>query len=203
MPADIAKYALGIAFVPTGTLTTTAGLLTVVGTGTHFTTEFSIDDVLLIGGLSYSVFSITDNTHMVLNPSQVASASGVAFTGINLHTTIMQRGVAEPKGIFNNYSQPLDLANASLRGGGWPTAEWQWGYLTRPQRDALRLLMAPDGSWPASAQVFIKTLHNEYGDPFVVFQAEMMWPQAEPKEFTRRKPFTVRFRALVQQPRIP
>lgn len=197
MPADIALYAIGLPFTATGTVATTSGTGNVVGTGTLFLSEVAQNDIAIIAGLPYTVLSVADNTHMGVSRVVPSTLSGQVLGVYNLHTTIMQHGVPAPKGIFTNYSQPLDLGDGSLRGGGWPTAEWQWKYLTRAQRDILRELTSPSAA-ASSSQVYMKTLQNESTDLFAVYLGQCMWPQAEPKDATRRVPFTLRFRALVR-----
>jgi hypothetical protein len=69
----------------TGTLATTKNSVNVVGTGTSFTTELSVGDVLMNqttpGTVLGTVASITDNTHLALtaNPNPNANAAGIAY----------------------------------------------------------------------------------------------------------------------------
>jgi hypothetical protein len=102
-------------------------------------------------------------------------------------------GIPAPKGIFVPYSQPLDLGDGGLRGGGWATAEWRWGFLSQAHRDILRAYIPG-----ASAQIIIRTSVNDNQDAFYDFVAQAIWPPAEEKQAGRRLGFTLRFRAMQQ-----
>lgn len=197
---DTPLYALGVPHVGTGTLAVTAGAGPVVGTGTAAGTDFKQGDVIIVNGQTLLVHVITNATHFTVTPNPVATASGLSFVVYDLNTTLLQRGIAFPKGVFLPYSTPVDLGDGGLRGAGWMQTEWQWGFLSRPMRDALRLLMDPSLAGLASAFVYIVTSQNEQGDVFVAYQGQMLWPQGETRDAERRKAFSVRFRALVELP---
>ena len=63
----------------TGTVVVTAGSATVTGTGTSFSTEFSVNDRIQINSINYRVLSITSNTVLTLDKNVVTAASGVAI----------------------------------------------------------------------------------------------------------------------------
>lgn len=73
----------------TGTITTTTSSTAVVGVGTHFTTEEPVGtEFTTAGGYSYTVASVTDDTHLAFTASlgsatssgAAAAESGVTFT---------------------------------------------------------------------------------------------------------------------------
>lgn len=68
----------------TGTVAVTNGSVDVVGTGTTFTTQTEVGSKLVIAGVTYTVLSITDNTHLKLT----ASYAGATASGLSLPSTI-------------------------------------------------------------------------------------------------------------------
>lgn len=189
------QYAIGAAFTATGTVAYTSGNGNVTGTGTAFLSEFATGDVVYINGHYRVVFSVTDNTHMSIAPNWDDSASGQAVIGYDMQNVETDLELAAPKGVFLPYSQPLDLGSGGVRGAGWATAEWRWGFLTQAQRDDLRDVVAG-----ASAPVAIYTTTNENADEYAFFVGQALWPAAENKDAGRRISFTLRFRALVEVP---
>lgn len=188
----------------TGTVTLVATSADVVGSGTNFLT-YHAGDTIVVTGEEHTVSFVTDNTHLTTVLPWGQSASGAAFTHYLLTPTIEDHtegghvAVVFPRPIYMPYTQPLDLGDGSLRGGGWATAEWQWDILTRDQREALRAYMpatVPSVA-PTSALVRFRTSVNEENDVFVTFLGQMLWPPGETKDATARKPFSLKFRALV------
>ena len=59
----------------TGTVSVTSGSANVTGSGTSFTTEFSVNDRIRINSIDYRVLSIASNTALTLDYNVVASAS--------------------------------------------------------------------------------------------------------------------------------
>lgn len=189
------SYALGAAFAATGTAAYSSGNGNVIGTGTAFTTEFETGDVIYVNGHYAVVFSVTNDTAMSVAPNWSDSATGQAVIGYDMKHVETDLGLPAPKGVFIPYSQPLDLGGGGLRGGGWPAAEWRWGFLTLTQRNALRALVTG-----ASAAVVVRTTINDSADAYVYFTAQALWPQSEERDAGRRRNFTLRFRALVEIP---
>lgn len=105
-----------------------------------------------------------------------------------------------PKSSFTPASQYLTLGNGQVRAGGWATAEWHWNatsddFLPRTQRDQLRTYCPAPA---ASTTVFIRTRCNESTDSYKTYQAIMVWPQEEVKEFDVRKEFSLKFQHLIE-----
>lgn len=101
-----------------------------------------------------------------------------------------------PKSKFIPYVKYVTLANGTVRGVGYPTAEWRWGFLrwdisTETYRDALRdLLPTP------STLVYIKTIINEVHDSYQTFSAIAVWPLEENKDTHRRLDFAIVFKHM-------
>ena len=64
-----------------GTLSVTNGSAAVVGSGTSFTTELTAGEQIIIEGVGYTIYSITDNTHMTLT----ATYTGSTDSGLDLY----------------------------------------------------------------------------------------------------------------------
>ncbi len=102
--------------------------------------------------------------------------------------------VPPPKSIYKPYSQMIGLGDGTVRGAGWPTAEWRWGYLTQAQRDQLRTFCTG-----ASSNVYIRTRIMDTADSYAYFQAVMVWPiESEERDASRRIDFAITFQKLVQ-----
>jgi len=81
----------------TGTVSVSSGSATVTGSGTAFTTEFSVNDRIQINSINYRVLSITSNTVLTLDSnvqtaasSQVVKKSGVLGSALSSATTILR-----------------------------------------------------------------------------------------------------------------
>jgi hypothetical protein len=200
-----ANYALGLAFTGTGTAAVSNGSNAVAGASTLFVSEFQIGDVIIINGEVKLVANVSNNTNLTTTTDFAATASGLAITGSNLIalqnlTLLVAGGITPPKGNFMLYTQPLDLGDGSLRGGGWPTDEWKWVFLPRAQRDPLRGAFFSTDTIPASPVVskrlYIRTSVTEAADQYRVYRAWALWPQKEDRQATRRLSFSIRFRAM-------
>lgn len=105
--------------------------------------------------------------------------------------------VPDPKTSFRSYSKLLDLGSGLKRGAGWPTAEWNYGFLTQAQREQLRTFCAG-----ASAEVFITTRTRDEDNEdslFKTFKAVMIWPEEEDYRNSRRVDVTIKFTRLEVQ----
>jgi len=100
--------------------------------------------------------------------------------------------VAPPKSSFIPYSQSLALGSGSVRGGGWATAIWSWGFLTQAQRNQLRTFCTGK-----SASVYINTRKNDTSDAYQVYTAVMVWPDEEIKDHGFRTDFQIVFQKCV------
>lgn len=188
-------YAIGLRFDGAGTVAHGSGDGVLNGTGTAFLTEFKTGDLVIVNGVYRVVFSVTSDTLLGVAPDWDTVESGQAVSGYSMQNLETALSVAAPKSSYQPYSTQLDLGDGSVRGAGWPEAEWRWGYLTQAQRDALR-----DYVSGAGAAVAIYTETNEDSDAFAFFLAQAIWPPQETKDATRRIPFVLRFRALVEVP---
>ena len=81
----------------TGTVSVSSGSATVTGSGTAFTTEFSVNDRIQINSINYRVLSITSNTVLTLDSnvqtaasSQAVKKSGVLGSALSSATTILR-----------------------------------------------------------------------------------------------------------------
>lgn len=118
------------------------------------------------------------------------AASGGSPTNVESLTTPL----TAPKSTFHPYSQMIPLGDGTVRGSGWPTAEWRWGFLSRAQRDQLRQFCTG-----ASAAVEIRTKTMDSADSYKYFHAVMVWPvESEERDAGRRIDFVVRFQKLVE-----
>ncbi|HEV7425531.1 MAG TPA: C25 family cysteine peptidase [Thermoanaerobaculia bacterium] len=63
-----------------GTAATTNGSPNVVGTGTTFVGNYRPNDPILIGGVQFTILSITDNTHLVLTTTAGTTAAGQSIS---------------------------------------------------------------------------------------------------------------------------
>jgi len=102
--------------------------------------------------------------------------------------------VPDPRSTYEPYTKALALGNGTVRGGGWRAATWHWDVISRAQADQLRAFCSG-----ASAVVFIRTRTNASTDQFKIYQAVMIWPLPEMRDFTRRTDFNIRFQAMVEQ----
>lgn len=101
-----------------------------------------------------------------------------------------------PKPEFVEFSQAIPLASGGVKGGGWSTASWKWGWITTDQRDQLKTF-CPDG---LSAPIYIRTWRRD--GTFGYYEGVMVWPEAEGEHQAGRiLDFTVLFQSL--QPYTP
>lgn len=97
-----------------------------------------------------------------------------------------------PRSEFVEYMEGKPLGNGRIRGVGPPAAIWNFGYLTRAQRDQLRTYCTG-----ASSVVYLKTRKNDNSDAYQTYSAIMVWPR-EDKYAGRRLDFVVNFIQLVE-----
>lgn len=181
----------------TGTVTISGGGVSValVGTGTSFTTELAVGSIIVCSSQTWSVASITDNTHLTLNLPATSAVTGGSFTYKNL-TNVEALNTTDarlypPKSTYRPYVDGVNLANGRVRGFGRPIASWKWGYIPLHFRTALRAFCATK-----SEDVYIRTRTNE-ADAYEVYSAVMIWPDDEEKDAGRRINFTLEFRNLI------
>lgn len=187
-------YCIGTSVALTGTVAT-SGSVVVIGSGTDFNTELQAGDYLTIGGETRIVSVVSDATHVTVAVAYTSTASGLTARRVRLANLESGLGLPAPHGLFTPYTQPVTLGDGSVRGAGWKSAEWRWGFLSRTQRDILRAYCAG-----ASAGVYIKTRTVDSADTFAMYSAKMVWPPQEEPQAGRRLEFNVKFQGLVAWP---
>lgn len=193
-------YMIGAPFTATGTAAI-AGTTAIVLTGGAALTEFAPGDIIVLNGETRIIDTVTDDDNMAATTAFVTTASGLAITGVSMKNPEDELGLtSEEKPSapntndgFLEYTQPIDLANGSVRGAGWATAEWKFGFITRAMREALR-----DFCPGASSEVYIRTRVYDNEDEYRYYSAIMVWPVPEKRDAGTRLDFVIRFRALVQ-----
>lgn len=84
--------------VGTGTLAVTSATNTVVGAGTSFTSELKVGDKITYGANTYTVASITDDTHLTISPASVTTETTGAFT-YSLFDRVIDSSTGDLRGI--------------------------------------------------------------------------------------------------------
>ncbi len=179
----------------TGTISVGAAGTAVTGSGTAFLTQLAVGDVIISEGQTLAVASIANDTGLTLQSAVGAAISGAAFTYyslVNVETFDTTRILA-PKSTYRPYTEAVQLANGKLRGLGRPIAEWQWGFITRTFRDAIRVYCVAK-----SDAVYVRTRINESADAYKTFTGTIVWPDDEDKQTGRRVNFKIEFKNLVQ-----
>lgn len=172
-----------------GTLTLN-GTMAVVGASTAFTTQLVVGDVIEAGGEARVVATITDSTHLTVSTAFTISGGGKAYTIAalkNVETLVAY--LLPPASDFQPYSKPTALGDGTVRGLGWTTALWKWGWLTQAQRNALKALCAG-----VSVETFIATRNSD--GAFKVYRAVLVWPDREDHYGGKVLNFTLQFRKL-------
>jgi len=99
--------------------------------------------------------------------------------------------VIPPDWNYSEFSDEIQLPNGRVRGVGYPTAEWRWGYLEKAERLMLRTFCVGK-----SAEVYIKTPINDL--TYKIFTAVVVWPAGEDPSCEIFLDFTLEFRHLVE-----
>lgn len=184
----------------TGTISFTFGFKAFAGSGTAFLTQLHRGDLIIVGGLVVgSVDTISDNVNGALTYVSGSSIVLQAFTIdplVNVETLVSP--ASPPKGDYQPWGVSMPTGDALARGLGRPLAQWRWNmgpadYLSDALRDALRTYCTGK-----SARVYIRTRTFESGDAFGTFQAAMIWPDKEDRDWKGiRKGFVIEFRDLI------
>lgn len=96
-----------------------------------------------------------------------------------------------PRSTYNDYSQPIDLADGGVRGGGWVIVTWTWDYITQAQRT--QLLAFCSGK---SDDVYIRT--KDESESWVYKTGKIIWPDGPLVRLDGViRNFTLTFRKLV------
>ena len=86
-----------------------------------------------------------------------------------------------PHAIWQPYAEYIRLEDNTYAGIGAPIAVWKFGWLTRAQRDALRVFCPGP-----SAAIWIRTQSNDNSDVYLDCNGIMVWPLTEERDSTRR-----------------
>ena len=184
----------------TGTISFSFGFAAFAGTGTAFETELNVGDLIIVGSIIVgSVASIANDTNGALTYVSGYSIIGQPFTIdplVNVETICTD--AQPPKGDYQPWSVSLPTGDGLARGLGRPLAQWRWNagaadYISRVMRDALRAYCSGK-----SARVYIRTRTFESADKFATFQAALIWPDKETREFVGfRTGFALEFVDLI------
>lgn len=123
--------------------------------------------------------------------SYTLTAGSTAGSGVLTNVESLTVEVAAPKSTFQEYGEGIPLGDGSIRGAGWKSASWRWGYMTQAQRDQLAVYCTG-----ASANVIIQTRTNSNSDAYKTYSAIMVKPQSEDKDASRRIDYLIEFRNL-------
>jgi hypothetical protein len=93
------------------------------------------------------------------------------------------------------YSVELPLGDGGVRGLGWQTTQWHWGFLTIAQWNALRVYCPSK-----SADVVIRTHDVDDKQAWTNYSAKMIWPTGGMFGAQITQDFTLLFQALVEIP---
>ena len=93
------------------------------------------------------------------------SAATSATTNLESLTT----PVNPPRATYNEWSRTYDRSDGSSEGDGYPSATWNFDYLTQAQVTQLRTFCTG-----RSASVYITTRINT--GAFATYTAQMLWP---------------------------
>ncbi len=121
---------------------------------------------------------------MALHSYQIGSSS------VTTNVESLGTPLPAPRSTWNDYSQNIELADGSVRGGGWAVATWTWDFLTQAQRTQLKSFCAGK-----SAIVWIRT--KDESESYVYKTGVCVWPDGP---LVRRDgvllDFVLRFQAL-------
>ncbi len=188
----IYSYEIGEEFSATGQATSSAASKAVVGNGSSFESEFAAGYLIIISGETRVVDAVTDDTHLSVTENFTTGSGGdVSFTGANLvNLESLSTAVNPPRSSFKEYSQRVGLGDGKIRGLGWATANWRWGFLSQAERNKLRTFCTG-----ASNRVYIRTRKNDSSDAYNYYEAVMVWGEEE-RDHSIRLDFELVFRDL-------
>jgi len=118
-------------------------------------------------------------------PTTYGIGTTSSTTGLKSLTT----PIPFPNPPFKYYAETEVMASSKVVGRGLPIIVWQWGFLTRAQRDQLRTFC---NNVP-SATVYIDTISNDNADAFKQYKCTMVWPETDERATGRRLNFSVQF----------
>lgn len=174
-----------------------AGTTAVTGDGgCAFLTEFAAGYLIIVGTETRVVASVTNDDALIVTIAFAETIGPVDYEGVNLVNLedLSTTEVDAPKSSFSEYSQPIALGDGTVRGAGWPTAQWRWGFLTQTQRDKLRTFCTT-----MSNDVYIRTRKNDTLDEYDYYSGVMRWPIGEEdKHAGKRLDFVLLFQTMVE-----
>jgi hypothetical protein len=190
------SYEIGTVFTGTGTASTSSGSKNVTGGSAAFESEFAVGYLVTVAGETRVVASITNDNLMAVTENFTTGSGGAqAYTGANtINLESLATPLDAPRSSFVDYSRVIPLGDGTLRGAGWPTGEWRWGYMSQAQRNQLRTFCTG-----ASAAVYVRTRENDTSDAYQRYTATMVWPtDGEDKAHGKRLDFVVVFQNMVE-----
>lgn len=121
---------------------------------------------------------------------------GISLTSTLTYLNALPVKIPRPKSPFQPYGELHTMQSGKVIGVGWATITWQWGFLTRAQRNQLRTFCTA-----ASGLVYISSRQNDVistvSDEFVEYLCRVTWPLGEDREATRRMGFKLVFTRCV------
>jgi hypothetical protein len=190
------SYEIGVVFTGTGTASTSAASTTITGSGAAFTTQFAAGYLITVAGETRVIASITNDNLMASTANFTTGSGGAqAYTGANtINLESLATPLDAPRSNFVDYSRVILLGDGTLRGAGWATGEWRWGYMSQAQRNQLRTFCTG-----ASAAVYVRTRENDTSDAYQYYTATMIWPtDGEEKAHGKRLDFVAVFQNMVE-----
>lgn len=115
-------------------------------------------------------------------------------TSVGTLTLLSALGIPAPHNGFVPYSKIIRTGTGGVKGQGWSEDEWYWGFLTSPQRAALRTYIPTAG-----AHIFVRDLKDD-GLTYADFECEAEWMKQEDRQAGRRVGFTLKLYAMIEQP---
>lgn len=104
--------------------------------------------------------------------------------------TLTSRGIPEPEANFTDYAELVTLGSGVVRGLGFPSATWHYGFTSNAQWDLLKAFVTG-----ASTSVCIATMRND--GSFLRYNCVMELPITYVLRSTRVVDFTINFTNLV------
>jgi hypothetical protein len=189
------NYEIGELFDGTAQVSIAADTSVTGDGGCAFTTEFAVGYMVIVGDETRVVASITDDNNMVVTNAFAEIEGPVNYEGVNLiNLEELATKMHAPKSAFTEYSQRLALGSGGVRGAGWATGQWRWGFLSQAQRDQLRTFCTG-----MSNEVYIRTRKNDTSDAYEYYSGVVMWPVGEEEKHAgRRLDFVFAFQSLVE-----
>jgi hypothetical protein len=181
----------GTSTTRTGTVTLN-GTTSVVGSGTAFGSEFSVGDVIEVNNEARRIASISNDTSLTVGSAFTQSATGQVYTGYHIvAVTSLAMDMLEPNSTPQTYSAARALLDGTVRGLGWSTTEWKWGFITAAQHAAFKALCPGK-----SVLTFIDT--RDDNDEFLTYRAVMVLPDKSEIYAHHWLNFTLGFRKMEQ-----